>query len=344
MRVPRPCLPALALACGLSACAPAPNPASPTVSAERGAEEQRAGDAAYPEVVARYGGVYRDAKLQNYVRSIGTRLAGHTEQPNDPWTFTVLDDDLVNAFATPGGYVYVTRGLVVLADDEAQLASVIGHEMGHVTARHGASRGRQGAVAGVGVALGQIGAAALGLGRLGTDLVGQAGQVAAEGYVASYGRGQELEADALGVRYISNSGYDPLAQAEFLGKLQAQQRLDAEIAGRAYDANSVGFLASHPASGERIRNATAAADRGGSRAGERGRERFLSAIDGMSYGEFGERRVMVITIAPDDTLESLAARSGLPEDRAVVVEKLRVLNGIAPGAQPRTGDKFKQVP
>src|SRR5262249_42739442 len=151
--------------------------------------------------------------LDRYVSSIGTLLAHTTERPDIPFTFTVLDTPMVNAFALPGGYVYVTRGLIALADNEAELAGVLGHEIGHVVARHQAQRYSQSVLAG-------LGAAILGV-ATGSSVVGDVAGTGAQAYIQSYSRDQEFEADMLGVRYMARAGYDPQAMATFLAKLQA---------------------------------------------------------------------------------------------------------------------------
>ncbi len=275
---------ALALV-ALAGCAapPSPNEAPRTVAA-RTVAEQRIGDQSHPRILAQFGGAYRNARVTNYVNQIGARLATQTEQPQGPWTFTVLDSPVVNAFALPGGYVYVTRGLMTLANDEAELAGVIGHEMGHVTAAHSMRRQETATVAQVGVLAAVIGAAILGVDGSMADAVGQIASAGAQGAVASYSRAQELEADRLGVAYLARAGYDPLAQADFLRSMQAQDQLSASLRGGAYDPNRVDFFATHPATGERIAAAADAASREGAGA-DRGRERFLAAIDGMTYGD-----------------------------------------------------------
>jgi predicted Zn-dependent protease len=269
----------------LAACAAPPTPGEPprTVAA-RSVAEQRIGDQSHPRILAQFGGEYRNARLQSYVNRIGARLAAQTEQPQGPWTFTVLDSPIVNAFALPGGYVYVTRGLIALANDEAELAGVIGHEMGHVTAAHSMRRQETATVAQVGVLAAVIGAAVLGADRAVADAVGQLASAGAQGAVASYSRAQELEADRLGVAYLARAGYDPLAQADFLRSMQAQDQLSASLRGGAHDPNRVDFFATHPATADRIAAATAAAGREGAGA-DRGRDRFLAAIDGMTYGD-----------------------------------------------------------
>lgn len=277
-------LAAAALTGVLTACTPAPTAEGPprTVGV-RTAAEQQLGDRTHPQIIAQYGGAY-SGPVAEYVRGLGQRLAAHTEQPQGPWTFTVLDSPIVNAFALPGGYVYVTRGLIALANDEAQLAGVIGHEMGHVTAVHTAGRQSRAAGAQLGVLGVMIGAAVLGVDGPAAELIAQGAGAVAQGSVASYSRAQELEADRLGVAYLARAGYDPLAQAAFLRAMQAQDALSAQLAGGAYDPNRVDFFASHPATGERIRAAEAEAQRAPGGA-DRNRDAFLRAINGMTYGD-----------------------------------------------------------
>ncbi len=273
-------------ALGLVACeTPAAPGDAPHTSAVRSVAEQREGDRAHPQILARYGGPYDDPELAAYVERIGRRLAAVSEQPHARWTFTVLDTPTVNAFAIPGGYVYVTRGLVALAGDEAQLAGVIGHEIGHVTAGHSAHRRSRGTVAGLGLLVGALGASLLGVDP---SAVAQLGQVVAGGILASYSRAEELEADRLGIRYLVRAGYDPYAQADFLERMAAFEKLQAKIAGRGYNPSRVDFFATHPATAERTREAIRAAERLGhvtTVGAARNRDRFLDAIDGMVWGQ-----------------------------------------------------------
>ncbi len=275
----------------LAGCAQTVNPATGQreVTALSRADEQRIGDQEHPKILKAFGGAYDDRGVTGYVAGIGGRLAANSELPNAKWTFTVLDSPVVNAFALPGGYVYVTRGLVGLANDEAELAGVIGHEIGHVTGRHTAQRVTRAQQANILGVLASIGAAAAGIDP---RAVGQAASVAGQGYVASYSRNQELEADRLGIRYIARAGYDPFAQADFLGHLQNQSALSAKIAGRSYDATRVDFFASHPANAPRKRQAVIEAQRSGvdinSGAPRRAAE-FRRAVDGMVYGDSREQ-------------------------------------------------------
>ncbi len=263
---------------------PAPGPVS-----SRTAAEHRAGDRAHREIVARFGGEYRDPELVAYVDRIGRRLAGVTGQGGERWTFTVLDSPTINAFATPGGYVYVTRGLVGLAGDEAQLAGVIGHEMGHVAAGHSSLRRERAARANIGLLAGVLGLSVLGVDPNAAGALLDMGQAAAGGYLASHSRADELEADDLGIRYLARAGYDPYAQAEFLERLRAWEQLQARISGQAYDPNRVGFFATHPATGERTRRAIQLAEGTETFGTRRGREPFLAAIDGIVWGDSAEQ-------------------------------------------------------
>lgn len=278
-------------AMGLTGCGGLSGGEAPQTVASRSASDQRLGDQSHPQILAQFGGEYDDPRVTSYVRELGMNLAAQSEQPQGPWTFTVLDSPIINAFALPGGYVYVTRGLVALAADEAELASVIGHEIGHVTADHTAERRSRATVAQIGVLAATIGAAVLGADSSVIDMVGQAGSAVGQGVVASFSRSQELEADVLGVRYLARAGYDPFAQANFLESMQAQSELQARLSGGSYDANRVDFFATHPATAERVREAIRAAQAQGvpiDAGAPRNRERFLQAIDGMVYGDSRE--------------------------------------------------------
>ncbi len=247
------------------------------------ADEQKLGDQEHPKILASMGGVYEDHKVTGYVAEIGGRLARNSEIPEGQWTFTVLDSPVVNAFALPGGYVYVTRGLLALANSEAELAGVLGHEIGHVTARHTAQRYDRARTASIFGVIATIGAAAAGIDP---GAVGQAVNMAGRGYVASFSRDQELEADHLGVRYIARAGYDPYAQADFLESMQAQSALAARLKGKTNDPNQVDFFSTHPATADRTRAALdAAGATGGTVGAPRRRGEFLNAIDGMVYGD-----------------------------------------------------------
>ena len=253
--------------------------------------EVEQGRRAHPQIVARYGGAYDDPKLQAYVERVGGRVRGVSELAELPFTFTVLDTPVVNAFAVPGGYVYVTRGILALLNDEAELAGVLGHEIGHVVERHGTERQGRGGLLGMGsVLLGTIAGAYLG-GEVGARIGGQLGQVAGQGAVQSYSRGQEYESDKIGVRYLARAGYDPFAMGDALEALESNQELQAQLRGRPGGDNSLlgGFFSSHPNTPDRVARADARArerlDDAAVRGDARNRAEYLAAIDGMVYGE-----------------------------------------------------------
>lgn len=279
---------ALVTACVQQPNAPSGTQRSPVTVAERSASDQRAGDENHKKIIAQYGGVYDNPRLTNYVKRLGRELVSVSEQPGERWTFTVLDSSTINAFALPGGYVYVTRGLVALANSEAELAGVIGHEIGHVTAGHSALRQERATIA-TGAMLGAL---ILG-GVLGADPetmrgIGQLGQVVGGGILASYSRDDELAADNLGIRYLARAGYDPYAQADFLESMGAAAQVEARAAGRAYNPNQTDFFASHPATGPRTRQAIEVARRSGEAipvGANRNRESFLRVVDGITFGE-----------------------------------------------------------
>ena len=279
----------VALALGLALAAAAPlllggcsvNPATgdEQFTAFLSPEEERlVGAQEHPKLVKAFGGLYDDPALQRYVSSLGRLLQQTSEQPEPPFTFVVLDSPEVNAFALPGGYVHVTRGLMALANDEAELAGVIAHEIGHVTARHSAERYSHGLVAGLGAAI--LGAV------IDNRSVSDFANLAAGAYVQGYSRSQELEADTLGVRYLSRAGFDATAMSSFLETMGAEATLASKMAGKRGDRAQGGLFASHPRTADRVIEAAAAAQ--AKFGGERARDIYLRRIDGMIYGDSPE--------------------------------------------------------
>lgn len=267
----------LALAAlGLGACAV--NPATGERMITFGTtleDERRTGAEQHPIIVKQFGGVYGDQRLSQYVQTIGANLARASELPNIGWRFTVLNSEKINAFALPGGFVYVTRGLIALAGNEAELAGVIAHEIGHVTARHSTQRQSSGTLT-------EIGATAAGI-ILGGG-AGQLANVVGHGIIQQYSQGQEFEADELGVRYIARLGYDAKMMASFLTKMRAHSALQNRIKGQpanAIDENN--FFASHPRTLDRVERAINNAR--GARSGNlQNREAFMKHINGLLFG------------------------------------------------------------
>ncbi|HEX7776758.1 MAG TPA: M48 family metalloprotease [Parvibaculum sp.] len=242
-------------------------------------DEAQAGAAAHPKILKAYGGAYDDPRLGGYVAGVTARIVKGSDAPTTAYRVTVLNSPVVNAFALPGGYVYVTRGLLALVDDEAELAGVLGHEIGHVIARHSAQR--QTAALGASVVGAVLGAV------VGSQAAGEAIGQGSQGLLASYSRDQEYEADALGVRYLARAHYDPYAQADFLAAMGEQEKLHATISHQKYGATRMDWLASHPATPDRVAAAKSHAAETGvlPGAGERNRDIYLRAIDGLIYGD-----------------------------------------------------------
>lgn len=279
-------LTALLVACGTQVQNPVTGRVERTVMDERA--EVAEGSKAHAEILKEYG-AYDNPRLQAYVNELGQRLARQSHRSALEWHFTVLDSPEVNAFALPGGYVYVTRGIMAYLDSEADLAGVIGHEIGHVTARHGAQRATRQQAAGLGVLAATILGAVLenrGVGGAG-DVLGRVSQGVAAGYIASYSREQELQADQLGAEYLARSRYNPQNMVDVIGVLQAQERF-AEDAARA-EGRAVGphtdWLSSHPSNEKRLQDITRFAGQYDGDYSDDGRARFLQAIDGMTFGD-----------------------------------------------------------
>lgn len=263
-----------ALGAGLAGCVVNPATGSRNFMIVSRSQEQQMGREAYPQLIKEFGGVYNDPALTQYVEFLGRKLAAVTETPQQDFTFTVLDNPIVNAFATPGGYVYISRGLMALAENEAELAGVLGHELGHIVARHSSQRISKATLAGV--ISGLLGA-------------GQVGGAISDLYLRSFSRDQELEADRLGVRYINRAGYDPGAMTSFLAKMRANSRLQAQIAGRdPEDVDSRDIMSTHPRTVERVQQAMQLA---GARAGQGviDRDGYLQRIDNIIYGDSPEQ-------------------------------------------------------
>ena len=225
-------------------------------------------------------GAYDDDAVQGYVTELGHKLALKSDWPKLEWTFTVVDTDDVNAFALPGGFVYISRGILPYLNSEAELAAVLGHEIGHVTAHHGAKRQTRGTLANLGAAAATI--------LTGQPIVGDLANVAGAAWVSGYGREQELEADRLGAEILARTGYDPQAMTRVIGSLKDQELSEVRRARaegrkpRVYH----GVFASHPDNDQRLQEAVKAAKRVEGRATgqDQGREIYLKAVDGVAVG------------------------------------------------------------
>ena len=241
--------------------------------------DKRTGAQAHPQLLAEFGGAMT-GKAADYVRGVTQRVAaqsGGGARPQD-YTVTLLNSNVNNAFAIPGGYVYVTRQLLALMNDEAELAFVMGHEVGHVAARHGQKRQERSALSGL---LAGIAGAVTG-----SDLVAQGAGAVAQLTTLGYSRDQERQADSIGLRYITNLGYDPLASGDMLTALGAQTRLEAQLQGQGGQEPSR-WLSTHPNNAERVARILKEAQVMIPQAGARriGRDALLDAIDGLPYDD-----------------------------------------------------------
>lgn len=262
----------------LQACATNPVSGRPELAMSE-AWEINAGAKYHQEILKQYQ-VYDDPELQNYINGIGQRLVKKSHRPDLPFTFTLLDSPDVNAFALPGGYVYVTRGIMAYMNKESHLAGVIGHEIGHVTGRHGAQRAVHQQVA-------QVASVAVAIGTGSQELL-QASQMLGGALMSGYGRTQELESDRLGAEYIAQNNYNPDDMIEVIGILKNQElfsKQKAQEEGREVQAYH-GLYSSHPRNDQRLQEVIKAA--------EKFRDlsqpvpddgRFLRLSDGMAFGE-----------------------------------------------------------
>ena len=262
----------------LASCATNPVTGKRELSLMSEGQEIALGKESHPQVLQEMGR-YEDAELQRYVNDIGQRLAKTSERPDLPWTFTVVDQPVVNAFAVPGGFIYITRGILAYLDSEAQLVGVLGHEIGHVTARHSAQQYSravlgQGALLGLGIFVpaarpfGEISAQALGL------------------LFLKYGRDDELQSDSLGAQYAATNSWDPRAVPQFLATL-----------GRLREGSEKGipnFLSTHPDPASRVQEIQPLAEKlaAGRSDWTVDRDEYLGRIDGMIFGDNPEQGIV----------------------------------------------------
>lgn len=235
----------------------------------------------HPKILAQFGGEYGDAALAQYVNGVAATLGRNSDRPDIQYRVTILNSPIVNAFALPAGYLYVTRGLLALAEDEAELAGVVGHEIGHVTARHTAERYSRGVLA-------QVGAGVLGALLRDGALAGlaQLAEPAAMVALQSFSREQEHEADLLGIQSMARAGFDPQAMASFLESLDSNTKLEARMAGRPAEEQALfGLLNTHPRTADRVRQTIEAARAVKVARPTVGRDTYLRRIDGMVYGD-----------------------------------------------------------
>ncbi|MGH8671432.1 MAG: M48 family metalloprotease [Burkholderiales bacterium] len=266
---------------GFSGCAQNPVTGRQNFVLMSETDEVKKGSEADKEVREAYG-VYELAELQQYVNEVGQRLAKKSHRAHLDFHFTVVDSPEINAFALPGGYIYITRGMLAYLDSEAEIAAVLGHEIGHVTARHSVQQ-YSASIAATGVAvLGSILLPELRT-RAAQNIMGTLGNA----LLAGYGREHELEADRLGAEYLARVGYDPQAMVGVLRVLKNQELYDIEVAKREgrEPRRYHGLFATHPDNDTRLQQVVAQAVPLSAPRIDSGRERFLKRINGIIYGD-----------------------------------------------------------
>lgn len=261
---------AAALLAATAACATNPVTGRKEISLLSEAQEIAIGQQADAEV-RREMGIYDDRELERYVSDIGMRLARASHRPHLPWSFTIVDSPAVNAFALPGGYIYITRGILPYLADESELAGVLGHEIGHVTARHAAQQYTR-------ATGGTIGLLAASIFVPGVAPFGDLASTGLGLLFLKYGRGDELESDRLGIEYAAASGWDPSGVPRFLSTLS---HLD-EMSTRGVP----NWLSTHPEPASRVDEALPIATKvAASGTTERNRDALLRHVDGLVFGD-----------------------------------------------------------
>lgn len=262
----------------LAACATIDStPDAPSIAQNERAQAAQA----HPQILQQLGGAM-EGPAAAYVAGVGERIATAAGVPGQ-CTFTLVNSDVPNAFAIPGCYIYVTRGILALMNSEDELASVLGHEVGHVVADHSARRQNTAMLTSLGAILAGV--------LTGSGEIAQAAGQAAQLLTLSYSRDQEFESDDLGVRYLHSAGYNPYAAADLLRSLGMQETLSARIANRDASSATPSWARTHPLSADRVQRATARATATGAtpasppeRIGP-----YFAAIDGIIFGDDPEQ-------------------------------------------------------
>lgn len=256
---------------GLSTCATNPVTGKKELSFVSESQEISMGREYAGQVVQEMG-AYPDSAVQQYVSTLGKELAARTERPKLPWTFTVMDDPQVNAFALPGGYIFITRGILTHMNSEAELASVLGHEIGHVTARHSVQQMTRQQLAQIGLVAGSIASSKI------AENIGAISQGLGVLFL-KYGRDDETQADGLGFRYALNDGYDV---RKMVNMFETLQRVSGDAGQRIPE-----WQSTHPDPGNRIQATEARLKRLTVPLDDKkvNAERFLQMIDGMVFGD-----------------------------------------------------------
>jgi predicted Zn-dependent protease len=291
------------------------------------------GREADPEILKRFG-YYEAPDLQNYVAQVGQRVVAASDTRFN-FQFKVVDHTSINAMALPGGFVYVTRGILAELNDEAQLAGILGHEATHVNSRHGAKLMTKAMATQIATLLGAGAAAAAGSGSA-ASAVAMISNHLTNYMLLGYGREYELEADEVGLRYARHAGYDPRRMVTFLRWMRRNDLLRGQ---RLYH----GFDASHPDTATRIAKADTMSNLLVAESGalEIRTNEFRAHLDGLRYGEAkDQRRIRTYVVKPGDTLAGIARSELNDEGRRY---ELASLNDLRDNAELTPGTRLKLV-
>jgi len=305
-----------------------------------GETEEEAIGRQYDLEIAATMGFVKDEKLQEYVARVGRRVLAKVSQPEYDFSFKVVDDEMVNAFALPGGYVYITRGMLAALGDEAELAGVLGHEIGHVTGHHSMKQ-MQKNIAQALIAIGGL--------MLSPEIRNNAGawltvtQTLGLQIISGYGREFEMESDQEGLILTYSAGYDPAAVVSFLRTMQGIERLGF----LTYH----GFMATHPDTVARIVGAETKsqllAARSQAVAGQRYKDRYLDNISGLRYGKprwkgktLPPYQIVIHTVKAGETLKSIAGDVARDMGKAF---EIAAINGMDLNAKLTPGTRVKVI-
>jgi predicted Zn-dependent protease len=301
------------------------------------AGEVEIGKEADKDIIKHYG-YYNDKDLQEYVSGIGQKLISYIKDPVFEYYFKVIDSPEVNAFALPGGYIYVTRGMLAYINSEAELSVILGHEIGHVTSHHAVTQMNKSIASALLTIAGLI--ASQDIRREAGAWVTVTTQLS-QHILSGYGREAEMQSDELGIIYSHSAGYDPRAMADFFRKLKSRER----FMGASYH----GFLATHPDTIERI---IAAEDKSGivaARGGslEKNENKYKSKIEGLSYGGVSGNKfkktdsyIHIYTVKNGDTFRTIAKDAA--KDERIALE-IALINGKNVDDTLTSGEKIKII-
>ncbi len=321
--------------------APRVDPVAVVAPRTPSAAEEAIGAREDPRVVAEYGGIYSDRDVEAAVARVVARLVAASDDPSRRYKITILNSPVANAFALPGGYLYVTRGLIALTDDPSELAAVISHEIAHVLLNHAIERSKVVQQADI---VERVAAEVLSDPR-----ESQSARAGSRLTLATFSRNQEIEADKIGITIAGRAGFDPFAASRFLDKLEAYAAFRSAVGNRD---DAASFLASHPAAKERRDLALVVARQfGAPGVGERSDGRYLRALDGMVFGddpsegfvrgrEFLHPRLAISFQVPpqfrlENTKEAVLAAAG--QDTAMRFDGVTVDTGTEPATYLASG-------